>query len=190
MDAPSLLQLAIMATMGVICAVIAQSRGRSALAWSFSGFFFTCIGLVLLLVLPDLRVLEKEKERLLAENRRLREEVRLNREVSDRRHEAVSSRLRAHDRALGVDTGESAQLPLTNELVEPPRVRTPDHESKQWYFVDESGTQGRVTFGVLRTLWKSGALPAQNSIRSADMTEWSTIEHVPGLREALDGTPP
>ena len=40
------------AVFGAIVAVIAHSRGRSALGWFFIGLFTSCIGLILVLVLP------------------------------------------------------------------------------------------------------------------------------------------
>jgi hypothetical protein len=189
------IQLTIMTVMGIICAVVAPTRGRSSVGWFFIGFFFSCLGLIVLLVIPDLKKLEAEKNRMLAENRRLREQVKLNREVADRRHEAVSSRLKAHDRALGVDTGQTAEAQLTAEATPEAAPAPPVAEgrsdsayaAKQWYFVDEAGTQGPVAFKVLRSVWKSGEFPAHYYVRSADMTEWSTIEKMPGLREALDG---
>jgi hypothetical protein len=189
------IQLIIMGTMGTICSFVAPTRGRSALGWFFIGFFFSCLGLIVLLVIPDLKKLEAEKQRMLAENRRLREQVKLNREVADRQHEAVASRLKAHDRALGVDTSQAPEAQMTSGENAPPAAPPPLRNdglsnafaSKQWYFVDEAGTQGPVTFKILRSVWKSGEFPAHYYVRSADMTEWSTIEKIPGLREALDG---
>ena len=41
--------LIFMLAFGAVCAIVAQSRGRSALAWFLIGFFTWCIGLVILL---------------------------------------------------------------------------------------------------------------------------------------------
>ena len=46
---------------GGICAVVANGRGRSGVAWFLIGFLLGCIGLIILLVIPDLR-LEQERK--------------------------------------------------------------------------------------------------------------------------------
>ena len=60
---------------GVACAAIANSRGRNAAGWFFIGVFTSCIGLILVLVLPDLKVQEAERRRQEQENRRLKEQA-------------------------------------------------------------------------------------------------------------------
>ena len=62
------LRLIIMAVFGGICAAIAQTRGRSAVGWFFIGFFASCIGVILVLVLPDLKAQEEREERMRRES--------------------------------------------------------------------------------------------------------------------------
>ena len=86
---------------GAICAGIASGRGRNVAGWFFVGMALDCLGLVLVLVLPNLKVLEAEKQRAEQENRRLREQLAKERQVADQRHGHVERRLGAHDQALG-----------------------------------------------------------------------------------------
>src|SRR5262245_27480292 len=106
-----LVNLIVAVTMGTVCALIANSRGRSAVGWFFIGMlpgvlciFGGFLGLILVLVLPDLKVQQERERRLADENRRLRERLRKDRIVADQRHAEISRRVVAHDVALGVDT--------------------------------------------------------------------------------------
>src|SRR5687767_4831017 len=106
-----LIQLLIGAAVGTACALIAHARGRSAVGWFFIGMFGPCfIGLILVLVLPDLKIEQERQRRLADENRRLREKLKKDRMVADERHAELNRRLQVHDVALGVDTGHDAAL--------------------------------------------------------------------------------
>lgn len=188
---PPILKLCIMAVMGILCAFIAHSRGRSAVGWFFIGLFFSCLGLIVLLVIPDLKKLEAEKAKMLKENRRLRGEVRLNREAANRQSSEVAARLKVHDRALGIDTthSENAQISSTaaaHPISNATETKDSPHAAKQWYFMDDAGSQGPVTFKVLHSLWKAGQILPQYYVKSSDMKDWSRVEELPNLREALD----
>ncbi len=104
------IQVIVMAVFGVICAAVASGRGRSGVAWFFVGFLFVCLGLVVLLALPDVKKEEERHKRQAQENRRLREQIKKERQVADGRHGGVERRLRAHDVALDLDTGGAASL--------------------------------------------------------------------------------
>ena len=96
----------IMLVFGSICSLIANSKGRSAVGWFFIGFFFHLFALILVLVLSDLTKEERRYGNLERENKRLREQVRKDRMIADRRHAQVARRLGAHDRVLKVETAE------------------------------------------------------------------------------------
>ena len=51
-----IVQLTIGLVFGIVCAVLAPKRGRSAVGWFFFGFFFNCIGIIVLMLIPDLKV--------------------------------------------------------------------------------------------------------------------------------------
>ena len=104
--------LVIMVAFGAACAGIAHSRGRSAVGWFFIGVLAGCIGLIILLVLPNVKLEQERHDQLRRENRRLRERMRKERQVSDQRHAAVEHRLGVHDEAIGIDTSRAEQQHL------------------------------------------------------------------------------
>ena len=202
--------------MGVICAVIANGRGRSAAAWFFIGFLLGCIGIIILLVMPDLRIDEERRSRLLRENRRLRESARKDRMVSDSRHSENQRRFAVHDRALGVDTGSPTAGQIGHDPVqqigsggtEPQKpflglsggmkpaapqpaaggVDATGHAAKQWYFADTTGgRQGPVGMDVLRSLWQQGSLKATTHVWTEGMADWAHVSSIPGLEDTLNG---
>lgn len=187
---------------GAICAVLAQGRGRSALAWFVLGFLFNCLALIIVLVLPDLRDEEGRHVRLSEETRRLRERVRLDRHVADRRHEEVQRRLGAHDFALGLDTApplpalamkKPAPVPGPGLPPGAPEVADPaDSPENQppfanlpWFHARDGVQQGPIGFAALRGLWRDGGIDGRTFVWSRGMKEWQRIEELPGLGEAL-----
>lgn len=201
---------------GLICAVIASGRGRSGVAWFFIGFLFPCIGLIVILAIPDLRLEEERRARLTGENRRLREQLRKDRMVADARHADAERRLQAHDRALGVDTAPARPDLLENPQSQPqwqvsgpaastdptakPFVHPADstgatpgkpegvaeHSQRAWYFADHSGRQGPVNLTVLRTLWAQGTVTLQTYVWAEGMADWAPVSQVAGLQDALN----
>lgn len=124
------MQFLILAVFGAICAILAANKGRSAIGWFFIGFFFPLIGLIVILVISNLKEEEAKVRRLDQENRRLREQVRKERMVANRRHGDVQRRLAAHDRVLALDTApppeEEARLEYDDgEDGAPPPPRPP-----------------------------------------------------------------
>lgn len=89
---------------GVICAVIAQHKGRNVAGWFFGGLLLEIIGVIIVAVLPNLKA--ERNYRLQAEqaNHRLREQLRQERMKTEAFRQYSMSRLDAHDKALGVDT--------------------------------------------------------------------------------------
>lgn len=188
-----LVQLVVMAVMGVVCALIANSRGRSSVGWFFVGFLGGCIGLILVLVLPDLKVEQERQRRLADENRRLRERLRKDRIVADQRHAEISRRVGAHDVALGVDTSAvvPALLPGTMPAagsgadVDP----TVAHELRgsAWYWAQGLNRQGPSDFETLRSRWQSGEVTTETLVWRKGMPKWTALRDIPGLEETLDG---
>lgn len=199
---------------GGICAVIANGRGRSGVAWFLLGFFLGCLALIILLVIPDLRVEQERHSRVARENRRLREQLRKDRMVADARHEDAQRRLQAHDRALGVDTSparpdllagspqQDCGWQIQGQMQQPAGPATPtggkpfvhpaggvpnpEHASKQWYFADHDGRQGPVSFQILRSLWSQRTITPQTYVWTEGMSDWAAIASVGGLAESLD----
>jgi hypothetical protein len=188
-----LVQLLVAAAMGVACSLIANSRGRSAVGWFFVGFFAGCIGLILVLVLPDLKVEQERQRRLADENRRLRERLRKDRIVADQRHAEISRRVGAHDVALGVDTSVLAPAALPgsapdaqSSAVTDPAVAS-DLRGSAWYWAQGLNRQGPSDFEALRSRWQSGEVTTETLVWRKGMPRWTALREIPGLEETLDG---
>jgi len=188
-----LVQLLVAAAMGVACSLIANSRGRSAVGWFFVGFFAGCIGLILVLVLPDLKVEQERQRRLADENRRLRERLRKDRIVADQRHAEISRRVGAHDVALGVDTSVLAPAALPgsapdaqSSAVADPAVAS-DLRGSAWYWAQGLNRQGPSDFEALRSRWQSGEVTTETLVWRKGMPRWTALREIPGLEETLDG---
>jgi hypothetical protein len=181
-----IIQVIIMAIFGSICAVIASSRGRSAVAWFFIGSFFSCLGLILLLVIPDLKVQEEERQRMALENRRLREQIRKDRMIADQRRDESERRLTAHDRVLNLDTSTAQQ-----EVSPPPIHRElTGSDSEQfavpWYYVDGGNPVGPISLDDLKNMWKEARLQADSLVWHEGMREWIAVSAIRGLKEVLN----
>jgi GYF domain 2 len=185
------IQLVVMAAMGTACALIAQNRGRSAVGWFFVGLLAGCIGLILVLVLPDLKVQEERERRLADENRRLREKLKKDRMVADERHAEIQRRVGAHDVALGVDTSVPATAALPGG-VPPIDARPASSESANalrgtaWYWAQGLNRQGPLDFATLQGLWQEGRVTTETLVWCKGMPKWIALRDVPGLEETLD----
>jgi len=186
-----LLQFVITTCFGVACALIAKQRGRSPVGWFFVGFFASCVGLILVLVLPDLKKQQAEFERLKAQNRMLKERLDKDRMVADQRHGEIAGRLRAHDRVLGLDTAQAADAPEQLSEGAPPPAPTPtpgeDPSGRMWFYAVDSQEQGPLAAGDLRPLWESGRVGPDTLVWAKGMQQWTRISEVPGLSEVLRG---
>ena len=179
------MELIVMAVFGGIVAAIAHSRGRSPIGWFFIGLFAGCIGLILVLVLPDLNLEEERRSKLATENKRLKEQIRKERQVADQRHAETIGRLGAHDAVLGLDTSPtSGDAPP--ELPTERAGSTIDPDS-HWHFAasEAEGTQGPVPFSKLVALWSEGALDGNSLVWSQGMDDWSRIEDLPDVEGEL-----
>lgn len=170
---------------GAIVAAIAHSRGRSPIGWFFIGALAGCIGLILVLVLPDLNLEEERRSKLATENQRLKEQIRKERQVADQRHAETIGRLGAHDAVLGLDTragGGNAPPELPTERA----GSTIDPDSSWHYAASESeGAQGPVPFSELIALWSEGNLDGNSLVWSQGMDDWSRIEDLPEVEGEL-----
>jgi hypothetical protein len=187
-----LLPFLINAAMGVACALIANSRGRSAVGWFFVGLVAPCIGLILVLVLPDLKVEQERQRRLADENRRLRERLRKDRIVADQRHAEITRRVGAHDVALGVDTATvmPAALPGAapfDGAAGADAAVASELRGSAWYWAQGLNRQGPSDFEALRRRWLSGEVTTETLVWRKGMPKWTALRDVPGLEETLDG---
>jgi hypothetical protein len=184
------IQLVVMLALGVACSLIANGRGRSPVGWFFVGFLAGCIGLILVLVLPDLKVEQERQRRLSDENRRLRERLRKDRMVADERHAEVARRIGAHDVALGVDTTSPTAGALPHGASDAPSSAVPDGDAglraAQWYYARGLDRQGPIDFASLRELWRDGGLTPETLVWRKGMAKWIAVRDVPSLETTLD----
>lgn len=168
---------------GVITALIAADRGRSAIGWFFIGGFLPCIGIVLVLVLPDLRREEQELSRTQLENRRLNEQLRKERMVADVRHSQVSQRLEVHDKALGVDTARQIGAIQPIAALPPPPI--PNPRAVEWWYVQDGERMGPVSFQTLKSLYEVRAIDGQTPVWCEQMSDWELIGALQDLEREL-----
>jgi hypothetical protein len=193
------IQLLVMVAFGGVCAALAHQRGRNPIGWFFVGFFANCIGLIVLLVIPDERKAQAQLETLRDQNRMLRERIEKDRMVSDQRHLDAEGRLKAHDRALGLDTAraDTAEIASSSTTSDGPAQSMggaptiaplpPDFETRPWYYATGNTQNGPVDFTRLRELWRDGDLNQRSLVWSAGMPQWTPISDLSGMLEALHG---
>jgi hypothetical protein len=172
-DAETLVQLVFMLVFGGVCAVLANNRGRSGVAWFFIGFFFSCFGLILLLCLPDVKQQEEREQRHREETRRLREQIAKERQVSDARHNDVQKRLVVHDQALGVDT--TPQGELSGGVAAP---LLPGEQQPQWFYARDNQRHGPVSWETVQHLLAARALTRDSLVLREGMADWAPMRDV------------
>ena len=186
MDEAIVIQLVVRAVFGSIVAAIAHSRGRNAVGWFFIGSLIACLGLILVLVLPDLHADEQKRDRLRRDNVRLRERLNKERQVSDQRYAETARRLGAHDAVLGIETApDDAAAPPQLPAQKSANISATARADEQWHYAvdDNAGTEGPVAFGDLQELWRTNKINGQSLVWKKDMGDWSRIDELPELRE-------
>ena len=179
------MEFIVLAVFGGIVAAIAHSRGRSPIGWFFIGFFAGCIGLILVLVLPDLNLEEERRSKLATENKRLKEQIRKERQVADQRHAETIGRLGAHDAVLGLDTRAGGDGALAGA---PDGARREHHRPRQPLALRRQrgrGDAGAGAFSELVALWSEGGLDGNSLVWSQGMDDWSRIEDLPDVEGEL-----
>jgi hypothetical protein len=172
---------AIYGVFGIVCAIMAPGRGRSAIGWFFIGFITQCLGIILLLLLPNLKLEEEKQRRRDEETRRLREMLKKERQVADERHDVNRTRLSVHDRALGVDTS-TAEAPKLAGAPPPPLPPGPAAPPEaMWYFAQAGQQLGPVPASRLRQLFVDGEVDGKALVWREGMAQWAPITDVADL---------
>ncbi|MCR9245241.1 MAG: DUF4339 domain-containing protein [bacterium] len=171
------IQFAVAAVFGIVCAAMAPGRGRSAVGWFFIGFLGGCLGIIILLLIPDLKKEAAKEKRQREETRKLREQLKKERQVADARHQAHGQRLGAHDRALGLDT-TAAELP--GDAAAPPPLPEEAESvaaanAMEWYYAVDGKQEGPVTAARLRDMWLDELVPDSALVWCEGMSDWRPI---------------
>lgn len=174
-DSEIVINLGVGVVFGILCAVIASGRGRSPIAWFLLGCLLTCVSLIILLVLPDLKQVEERDRRHQIETRRLREQLAKERQVADQRHHQVERRLGVHDQALGVDT---AAQPAVTGGGAPPQLPA----DAKWFYARGNERMGPVSDETIRHLLQAAAITGQTLVWREGMPDWTPVERTTEFR--------
>ncbi|MFT5031736.1 MAG: hypothetical protein ACI9VS_004206 [Candidatus Binatia bacterium] len=188
------LQVILQIGFGALCAALAHSRGRTPVGWFFIGFFLSCIGLIIILVLPNVKEEEAKHAALDDANRSLRERLRQEQMKNEAFRQHAAQRLDAHDRQLDVDTrqtgdfiGDSENQPLQlgadddGSAADDPIVdAAPD-----WYFVENGGRVGPHSRAEMVQLIQNGRLVPATQVWCEDLEGWMPLSQTPHFQSDL-----
>lgn len=174
------IQLAVGVVFGIVCAAMASGRGRSTVGWFFLGFLLNCVGLIILLLIPNPKLEEEKQRRRDAETRRLREQLKKDRQVADERHVSHRARLGAHDRALGLDTASTSE---SGPRLAPPPLPNSGKDPVLWFYSFDNERHGPVPGAEVRQLWLDEHIPDSTLVWCDGMSDWRPIGEVADLLE-------
>ncbi len=178
-----LVVVAVYGVFGIVCAVMAPGRGRSPVAWFFIGVATQCLGIILLLLLPNLKLEEEKQRRRNEETRRLREQLKKERQIADERHEGHRARLGAHDRALGLDTSSAESPPLLAAAPPPLPAGAAGQPEPLWFYAQGNQQLGPVPASMLRTMWLEQRIDDRALVWREGMANWTPLSDVKDLLE-------
>jgi len=185
------IRLIIMVVFGAITAAIADSKGRSAVGWFFVGFLFPCIGLIIAIAMSNLKEQEAQRQQMMDEQRRLREQLRQERIKSGAIHTGMDKRIDLHDEALGMNTRqigptetELAQLG-SSDVAESISPDLASFKECKWLVKLGRHSGGHLSFDRLNQVYRMGDVDENTFVRWTGMQEWFRIIEIPGLLEQL-----
>ncbi len=187
---------------GVVCALIANSKGRSSLGWFLLGFFFSCIALIIILCLSNLNEENAKWAHSEAEQRRLREQLRQEQLKSEAYRQHTQARLDAHDEALGLDTKQTPSLSAgaaPAERLEPPvpTYAIPPADKDQgialdneagdfaWHYSDGTRQFGPCTPNQIRQLVSQEKITSGTLMWREGLNDWISAAEIPSLKALL-----
>lgn len=182
------LQLMLQIAFGALCAALANSRGRTPVGWFLVGFLFSCIGLFVLLVLPNVKEEAAKHAALEDANRSLRERLRQEQMKNEAFRQHATQRLDSHDRQLDMDTRQTApQLGLSPD--EPLQLGAEDVEAESdgpdWYFVENGGRVGPHSRAEMLKMIQSRRIGAATQVWCEDLEGWKPLGQTPHFQSDL-----
>lgn len=167
MHFPELLAFALQIGLAGLTALIARSKGRSAVGWFLFAFFFHVIALVISLFVSDLAEIDRKIQGRDDRVDRMREEVRQERLKHETFRAEAAARLDAHDRLAGIDTRPEGALAAG---LEPPAL--PGVEGPGWYFEFEGQAHGPEPQSALRLRLARAELPSDTLVWRDGFEDW------------------
>lgn len=164
------LQLIVMLVFGALLAGLASSKGRNPVGWFFIGAFFFCIGLIILLCLPNLHEEQRRHALQDAQNRRLQEQLRQERLKSQAFQAHTAERLDRHDEVLKIDTRQVA-TPLIGSTADPAR-RAPLMAAGEWYYSLAGEKVGPHELNRMIGLIGDGTIRGETLVWDPSRAEW------------------
>ena len=152
--------LGIWIAIGIVCSLVAKSKGKNQYLWFFLGTFFSIIGLLVLLLLPA-----KKKEK-----------------VPDIGH--LSDKKMNSDAAAPLgDDSFSDQTP-------PPAKRIKPDPSMQWHYISETEKLveviGPISIDELRKHVINKKLPMSTYIWCEELADWTQIHEFQNMSYLTD----
>jgi GYF domain 2 len=178
------IRLIFMCIFGAACAGVAHSKGRNPWGWFFVGFLITCVGLIIILCLPNLNEQKALMQVQEDTNRRLREQLRQEQMKVEALRAHTAARLDAHDEVLGINT-RSAAPALAGGVAPPmlgnespsvlmPAALTPPDDGTAWYYADDHSQQhGPMSIVGLRGAITSNIVRRDTLIWHEGLTDWT-----------------
>jgi type II secretory pathway pseudopilin PulG len=186
------------AIFGIICALIAYSKGRNPIGWFFIGFLIGVFGLILVLVVSNLKEARQKEAHVQMEQRRLSEQLRQERLKSEQLRKHTQVRLDAHDRELKIDTrhiGPLLQKADLQPILESGQGSSEetlraggDTRSRGWYWYSQEGDNaaGPVSLEKLRQLIAEGKIDSSTWVWHESLDEWTAAGEVGDLGREID----
>ena len=174
----------ILLVFAIICACIANSKGRNPVGWFIIGFLLGLIGLIICLCMSNLTEERQYRDQQSDENRRLREKLRQEQLKLESLRRHTADRLDQHDRALQMDTRSTEPALLASGYAYPAgQSLTPAPSSLEensgtdvssgWYFVENGQQAGPVTPLQLTGLIQAGQIQRDTFIWQPTMSHWA-----------------
>lgn len=173
---------------GIVCAVIAHAKGRSAVGWFFIGFLLSLIGFILVLVVSDKEAEKRKQDALQREQRRLREQLKQERMKNRAFQQHTQARLDAHDGALQMNTREvgpkEEKVPLIGEK-ETRAFETADladgaqqNLEAGWYVNQDGQNRGPMSRTDLCRLHSYNEVDGDSQVWHPALENWDVLRNV------------
>ena len=189
---------------GIVAAAIASAKGRNVAGWFFGGFLGGLICVIVVACLSNLKTERRYRMQVEQANHRLREQLRQERIKTEAFREYSTSRLDAHDGALGMDTraggpmleggtsrrqlGSDNPADALNRMAadvsgevgaqSPPTQATGAQAadaSPVWFYVHAGQSCGPVTKASIEKMLRERTLTRQSLLWAEGMVDWLPV---------------